>query len=378
MIKEIKYISYFDFQDSTIIRNSVPSSSNKIESICNLLNSIGINVHIVSMASVKEPVFRFYRGSDCQKKKGVWLKLFPSWGGNRKILRWMRTLWHLIAMFSYLLLHAKKDEPIIVYHSLGYCSIIALAKRIKKFKLILEVEEIYQDVKKSKCKFLDKQEYSTFELADAFIFPTEMLNAKLNSNHKPYAIIHGCYTKSPILSSKFSDGKVHVVYAGTFDPNKGGALAAIDAVKFLPENYYMHICGFGTSEDTDLVKIKINEIAQQSNATISFDGLKKGSEYIRFIQKCHIGLSTQNPNGNFNDTSFPSKILSYISNDLSVVSIDIPVVMASAVSRYITYYKEQTPQQIANAIIKAPLHINYDNCFSQLAEDFISQFLKLL
>ena len=364
--------------DSTIKRNVIPSSRDKIDSVIELINSIGINVHIISMSCVQESIFKFYRGSDSVIKEGICLKLFPSWGGNTKIIRWARIVWHIIAMFFYLLLHTKKNEPIIVYHSQGYWGIISLAKKIKKFRLILEVEEIYQDVKKSKIKIIDKLEYMDINSADAFIFPTEILNNKINPNHKPYAIIHGRYTESSIIADKFSDGKIHVVYAGTFDPNKGGAIAAIEAVEFLPSNYHIHICGFGTDEDTNFVKNKIQKISARSNALVTFDGLKKGREYTMFIQQCHIGLSTQNPSGNFNDTSFPSKILSYISNGLSVVSIDIPVVRTSAVAKYITFYNKQTPRLIADAIMKTPLRLDYLNCFKELSYSFTESFKKLL
>jgi hypothetical protein len=74
------------------------------------------------------------------------------------------------------------------------------------------------------------------------------------------------------------------------------------------------------------------------------------------LQKCHIGLSTQNLNATFNDTSFPSKVLTYLSNRLNVVSAKIPVVEQSCVGEWVSYYSKQTPKSIADAIINCKLY----------------------
>ena len=93
---------------------------------------------------------------------------------------------------------------------------------------------------------------------------------------------------------------------------------------------------------------------------MTFDGLKSGEEYIEFIQSCDIGLSTQNPDAEFNATSFPSKILSYMSNGLRVVSVRIPAIEQSAIGNYMYYYNEQTPQEIAKAVLSVNLSDNYN------------------
>ena len=66
----------------------------------------------------------------------------------------------------------------------------------------------------------------------------------------------------------------------------------------------------------------------------------------------------------FNNTSFPSKILSYMSNGLQVVSADIEAVRrAYGISGYIYYYQKQEPSDIANAI----LNVDLDNPFDTRA-----------
>ena len=130
--------------------------------------------------------------------------------------------------------------------------------------------------------------------------------------------------------------------------------------------------GFGSEKDTKYIKNTIEKINQKSKAKVTFEGLLKGRDFICFIQKCHIGLSTQNPNAAFNATSFPSKILSYMANGLSVVSIDIKAIKGSAVGPYIHFYKNQTPEEIAKAILKC----NIDNDNRKVIEKLDVQFIK--
>lgn len=376
--KTIDYISYFDFQDATVQRGYVTAATNKMESICASLNAAGYKVNIISIAPVIEPRFKFHRGRTIRRNENLTLKLFASWGGNSRILRQLKTIWHLVALFLYLLLHTSKGQSVMVYHSLGYFNVILWAKKIKRFKLILEVEEIYQDVGAPKFRSMARYENLMIKAADAYIFPTELLNAKLNTAGKPHVIIYGTYTVEPQIVDKFSDGKIHVVYAGTFDPRKGGAAAAA-AAAFLPDNYHVHICGFGTDADTESIKDIISKTSDISKATISFDGLKKGMDYIKFIQRCHIGLSTQDPSAAFNATSFPSKILSYMANGLSVVSIDIPAIRTASIGKHLNYYSQQTPENIARAITSTDITDSHNReVIRQLQQNFVNSISNLI
>lgn len=144
--KRIKYIGYFDFQDSDVSRNYVVSATNKMEYIVSALNEIGYDVELVSASGSAEPEFRFHGAETKIRNPRFKVHFFASFGGRNKLLRIVRNLWHSLALLCYLLFRTRRNEPVIVYHSLGYYNIILLAKRIRKFRLLLEVEEIYQDV----------------------------------------------------------------------------------------------------------------------------------------------------------------------------------------------------------------------------------------
>lgn len=356
-MKKIFYMAYYNSTNSSERRNAVLSSVNKMNYICEALENNGYNTEIVSASGAVEKKF-------CKSKKvkltdKTTLKLFSSLPRLNRIVSVIDRVILKTKLFLYMIKNTNKDSIVMVYHSLGYMSLVKRLKKLKGFKLIIEAEEIYGDVIGDEKT--SQKEYEFFKIADGFIFPTELLSEKVNTEKKPEAIIYGTYHIEKEMPKIFSDGKIHCVYAGTFDPRKGGAIASAESAMFLDENYHVHILGFGNEKEKAEMLNTIDNISKKSKADITYDGLLSGEEYIKFIQSCDIGLSTQNPNGKYNDTSFPSKILSYMANGLRVVSIRIPAIEKSAVGKFMYYYDEQTPENIAKAIKSIDFSEEYDS-----------------
>lgn len=360
-MKRMLYLGYYDTaKNAGENRGYVLAATNKMTYICSALNRAGYEVEIVSASGTKNN--NSYPGKKVQLTEHTSLQLFPTMGTGCKLRRMIKLLamqWHI---FWYLMCSTHRGEPILAYHSLGYTGILWFLKKIKRFRLILEVEEIYADV--TGDERARRREMRLFRAADAYLFPTELLDEKLNPQGKPSVIIYGTYQVEEDRKCSFdqpnSQRLVHCVYAGTFDPRKGGSIAAA-AAEYLPSNYHIHILGFGSEQDTRNMKEEIAEVSKRSKASVTYDGLLSGEEYIRFIQSCDIGFSTQNPDADFNATSFPSKILSYLANGLRVVSIRIPAIEQSAVGDILYYYDEQTPENIAKAVLSIDINSAYDS-----------------
>lgn len=370
----MKYLTFYDTDTNKAEnRNIVLSSSNKLSYMFEAMHDAGLNFDIVSasgslgnrpLSAKKTPLF-----------EGVHLWLPASLGRPCKPVRVLDRLFIRIQLF-FKLFGMKKGETLVVYHSLFYMNLVKVIKRLKKVKLVLELEEIYGDVMEDDRT--SQKELDFCKLADAYIFPTELLNEKINIANKPSVIIHGTYKVEEKLADKFNDGKIHIVYAGTLDPRKGGSVAAA-AGKFLDGRYHIHILGFGGDEEKKILFDEIERVSKGSDCKVTYDGLLSGEEYLKFLQSCHIGLSTQNPNAKFNDTSFPSKILSYMANGLKVVSVRIPAIETSAIGDYISYYEEQTPQKIAEAIKNIKnFESESQNVILKLDETFMLDIVKLL
>lgn len=229
---------------------------------------------------------------------------------------------------------------------------IAVLSFFKRPRIVMLVEEMYSDINKHKNKLASTSEITYLQKASAYIFPTELLLDIVNIYNKPYLILYGAYNHANEYKKIFYDNKIHVVYAGTFERNKG-VFMAIKSALYLSDNYHLHVIGYGTPTEVSQVKSCIQDMSKLTPCAVSYDGFFKGKEYRDFIQKCNIGLCSQDPTATFTMTSFPSKILSYLSNGLKVVSIRIKTVDKSEVAKCICFYDNNQPFDVAQAIIKA-------------------------
>lgn len=341
----IKYIGFYETPSVKYKRNAALSAMAKMNYISDVVINLGYKISIISPSIILGKGFQLQKKIRLTDTKQIILT--PSIGSFNKFFSYLSIILSQIWLFLLLLFKAKKDEKIIVYHSPWIVPAILLAKKIKKFKIILEVEEIYKSVQ-SIHYFLDNFEERIFSSADSYIFSTELLEKKLNKGKKPFVILYGTYDVPETLKKPLDDGKIHLLYAGIIDNHKGGAFNAVETALYLDGNYIIHIIGFG---EVDRLLKRIEEINMTSQCKVYYDGIKSGDEYIKFCQSCHIGLSTQNVDGEYVDTSFPSKVLSYMGLGLNVISCKIKCVHESQITDFVNYYNG-SPKDIAKTIKK--------------------------
>ncbi len=375
MMSKILYISYYDVPSNNQNRNAVLAAVNKMNYICETIEKNGDEVEIVSAAPTLDK--KYYKKKRSKVSDKTTLQLFatlPSINGITALLnRWFIKL----QMLLYMLKNSNSDSTVIVYHSLGYMSLVKFLKKVKKFNLIIEAEEIYGDVinnAKARAK-----EIEFFKIADSFIFPTELLSSKVNTENKPECFIYGTYKVQEDRKNIFNDDKIHCVYAGVLEPRKGSGLA-VETALYLPKNYHIHIIGFGTEADKKALQQRIEEISTQTECTVSFDGKFSGDDYLDFIGSCKIGLSPQNPDATFNETSFPSKVLSYLSSGLRVVSVRIKSIETSKVSNLLNFYDGNDPKTVAEAIKAVDLNGSVDSrqVIKGLDEEFTQKLFNII
>ena len=345
----IYYLGYYSCEEiAEEKRHAAPATINKMGYIISVLSEReGAQTTVVSPAETE--LDRYTKGTSHKLHERVTLKTFDSIRGKNKLVRLFGHMLTQRQMLRFLRKNVGKDDTLIVYHSLALMKPVKKIKSTKGCKLIIEVEELYSDVKGNEK--LREREIDYLQIADGYIVITELLNKEINLENKPSVISHGTYRVVPDYGDTRNDGKLHVVYAGSFNPIKGGACSAVEAAAYLDSNYVLHVLGKGTDAHRALVLRKIEQISKTSRCQILFEGYKTGEEFDRFVQSCHIGLSTQQPNGKYNASSFPSKVLMYMSNGLPVVSVKIPAVASSAVGSYVSYYDEPRPEKIAEAIM---------------------------
>lgn len=349
MADKIYYLIHFDNKTN---RNVTPSAITKGKYVASALASCSSEVEIVSLAyPTKDSQDEVYY----QVSENVICHLFKGKYSNNRIIRYLNHKLYDKKIRKYLKQNVKKDDIIVVYHSLANMKLVKYIKKNITDKIVYEVEEIYGDVindEKTKTK-----ELKAFKNASSYIFSNDYLNSIINTKQLPYVTCYGTYEIPTLYKEAFNDNLIHCLYAGTLAQNKG-ALNAINVAKYLPNNYLIHILGFGSEKDIADIKNAVNEVNNSYGTTkVIYEGLKLNEEYLKFIQKCQIGLCTQNIDAAFNTTSFPSKILSYMSNGLEVVGVNIAAIKNSKVGQYIQFYNVPDEKEIANAI----LNINLNN-----------------
>lgn len=348
--KRIRYIGYYDIPKSTQNREFSPAATDFMTYLSSVIVEEGYDVEIVSMSPTlgKQPMF----GNFVNLSQHLSLKTFFSIGSCNNICRRIDIHLLRLQMFLYLFFTMRKDDVVIVYHSLNYARLFINLRKVLNFRFILQVCEIYQDVTSNIAKKLKIDEYSIFNKCDAYIFSNDLLRGKIDPEHRlESVIIYGIYKQNIPVKSSFNDHKIHVVYAGTLDINKGGAAAAAAAAAELDSRFHIHILGFGGKKQIETIQDIINN--HHGDCELSYEGLLQGEEFISFMRKCDIGLSTQIPNATFNDTSFPSKVLNYLSLGLKVVSVRMKALEVSKISDELFYINSNEAKDIAKGVERA-------------------------
>ena len=92
-----------------------------------------------------------------------------------------------------------------------------------------------------------------------------------------------------------------------------------------------------------------------------------------------MGFTTQNSDAAFNETSFPSKVLSYLSNGLRVVSVRIKAIEISKVADLMCFYDGDNPENVANAVKSIDLADEYDSRkeLERIDREFVENIVSL-
>lgn len=368
----IYYIAFYNPIQELGNRVANYAGEDKIDYICDAINDLGESVTILSNA--KSIVNRFLKKSIYTKSENRQVVMFASLPSRGRLLHAIDVMYGYFQLAVYLLNHVKKDDVVLVYHSLGYRDIIRKIRNIKKFRYILEVEELYQYIERANSSFKEKENI-VFKTPDAFIFSNSFLNDKINTNKKPAVVVNGIYKTEQRLEDKIIHHPIKIVYAGTLEPQKGVDFL-IRTAEFLDKDYEVRIIGFGGEKDMERVTNLIEEINSKSTCKVYFDGAFKGKQYFRYIQSCDIGVCIQDPNDSFNLYEFPSKIFSYLSNGLNVVANRIAQIEHSKVYNYLTIAESTEPEKIAAAIRMVNLNNSNSELMLQKLDSEFKQDLK--
>ncbi len=373
MKSKIKYISFYNHVDSEFNRASALSAVNKINYVIDTLNELDYDVELISPSWLtKDNNVNYVK----YIKENIGRNLFvytPSFRPVNKFFSTFNVILSILWLILYLIFNCKKNEKVIVYHSPLLIIPISIVKKIKGLDIILEIEEIYHEVwsNNKQFRFFKEIEYSFLQKTKKAIVASDNIQNKLNLDDLNTIKLYGAYrVNNHKTKDNYNNNIIEVVYAGGIEKTRSGAFNSIELISFLPSNYRLNILGYGSEDCIDELLQKIDLYNEKLDNKIIFHGTLHGNDLINFLNKCHIGLNPQNL-GDYMDSAFPSKILTYISNGLNVISSDIEVIRKSQISDYIFFY--QNMEDVSSFQYK-----NYDyNIVKVLHMNFLNH-LKLL
>ena len=350
----------------------------KMDYILFAINQAGFDVELISSSYIVEKKWCFDKGGKKKLNDYTLLNLSPSFGYKTFFGKYLSIIFTIICFF-FKLLKIKKQDILIAYHGVWYSTPILLAKKIKKFQLIVEVEEIYTHAFKRPIKGL-KKELKFIKSADKYICVNDLICDFLNIDKDKSIVCYGSYIiNRNVEPVKFKDAKIHIAYSGSFSKIKGGVYNAIETARYLSEDYVMHILGFGEKCDEEEVKSMIERVNQNSKCKVIFEGKKPKSDYDSFMKGCTLGLNPQIW-GDYMLYAYPSKLLVYLSLGLNVVTSPLKTLKVSSVNPYFNYFEEESPQSIARAIIDTKIYSEEEltSVIEKLNEDFVKDLIRLI
>lgn len=370
----VYYVAYYNPKAEENKRVANYAGEDKIDYICETLNKIGEDVTILSNT---KSIMRFFlkrvEYNETNTKKII---MFSSLPNVNRLVHIIDILFGYIQLVMYLIKKIKKDDVVIVYHSLGYRNLFKYVRKIKKFKYILEVEELFKYIEAANS--FKKKENVVFKYCDGFIFSNNILEKEVNKQFKPSIVVNGVYKNEKRIVQKNENDKIVVVYAGSLEKQKGVDYI-IKSAEYLNKNYEMRIIGFGVNDDKKRVMNLIEKVSEKTKCKISYDGVFKGENYLQYIQKCDIGVCIQNPHDEFNKYEFPSKVLSYMSNGLNVVVNKLEQIENSRISDYVTFVDGTNPKKISLSIEKASKsNFNTKEILELLDDEFKNELKKII
>jgi hypothetical protein len=372
----IWYLAFFnDSLHKNEERVSSPACYVKVLNISNVLVRLGFNVQIVSPSASQARQGR-YSSRDTFVSDGIFLHCSTTHGFRRKLSRGFNYVFTGLRSFFYLLFHMPFHAPLIVYHS---NSLIRFSRWIRFFKhphFILEVEEIYGDVQTEK-KEQKQREVRFVQHSPQYIFCSDILRKRFDPENKRSAMIYGEYS----FHGGGARSQQKVLYAGSLNDVKSGAYLALAAAPYLPANYSLSFLTYGKPQECENFKTIFQNIQQQSKCELSLSTTPLlGNQFIDFLKQFQVGLAVQKDNNLVNSSSFPSKILAYLSCNLHVVTSPIPSVLASPIASELFVCSDEKPETIALKIqeaCSAPTS-DYSSLFASLNQSFESELVQLL
>ena len=347
-MRKLHYICYYYADEEKDEYLGHVAANVKVRYVANSAKEAGFDVTVFALNKTK---LRRAKANSTERD-GVIVRHVASRGGGSFFVKIFNRLYWLWQVVTYFLTKVRKDDVVILYHSMNTTPLFAFLKKFKKCKVILEVEEIYACSAKGVLPYYRK-EIKKIKKFEDFIFVNGYIPKDLGIDKKNYITLYGSYVVAK-GEKRPKDGIVRVLYAGAIETLNKGAFKAVEVAKFLPEHYIVHIIGSGEKQTVDDLTGKIDRMnAALKRKAVIYDGFLSGKALDDYMAACDIGLGTYRIKDKYSNYIFPSKLVSYMCRGLKVVTGRAECYESTPFADTWYFYDEFTGEAIAEAIVRA-------------------------
>ena len=325
------------------------AATNKVFDITNSLELNNIDCIILSLGRGRQNKSNTLHKSKVKKNNKIKIIYCAFYDGP--------FLTHLISMMSlfknliYIIKKKNNRVKLVIYNRSYYYILLIVIIKTLNLEAYLDLEDGYINQNNSILKSLkNKITFHIFNLMNFRGYILANSNLKSQISNKPHLICHGIIKKKKINLNKWQSKKIKILFSGSL-MEETGSLLLVDTIKILRKRFkkqsldiYFIITGKGSCQE------KFRNLAEVYPDLVWFGENLLFEDYTRIIRGCHLGLSLRLSKFQMSKTTFPSKLIEYINNDLFILTTynnDIENIFGENV----TYLKKENSISLANKLI---------------------------
>lgn len=252
----------------------------------------------------------------------------------------------------HVLRHVRTGDIVVIdNYELIYVLAARLTRIFKRFSIILDYEDGKHLIDRGIIRTISGlAEVLGRGMIQGALLASPGLGARVPEGI-PTEIVPGFLSGSVSTRLPEPGAPVRFLYSGSLDSARGGDLL-VAVVKLLPASgWRLDITG-GIGEYAD----ELSQLSKQENfrGKVYFHGALPSEEYHKLARECHVGLNCQKSSDPISQVTFPSKIFSYLSQGLVVISTKASHVEAIC-GEGCLYLEEETPEELA-ALMTRVIH----------------------
>lgn len=267
-----------------------------------------------------------------------------------------RYFFSCISTHFFLLRKAGLKDVLVCYNFRPELAIPIITTRwIKKYKLVIQFEELYGELPQCKYRLFGNFENFGIRTADAFIVCSSELEKRIRkANKNAQIVLSSGYppTVKPrsTLNARNTTERLKILYSGTLDKERGVNRLLL-AFQKTGLNAILYFTGDGPYK-------KVIESVSCSDERVKYLGVLPEDEFEELIERIDICVNPQPPNSKFSKTSFPSKLINYLFHGKIVMSTKMKSVINSKFGEYVYFYDDESNSSFEETVLSIKNHIN--------------------